>query len=145
MYIYIYIYTYMYISIYIYTHIYTHMHIYIYIYIYRYMYMYMYIYARRVGQSFFLDRLIHSTGRAFSISWLRTNGVNTNGATAKVMHFDRLGETCTPWHFWEDNMSVNGSTRKVPLSKHMRFAVTPSVPTPFVPFRYNQIYIYIYI
>ena len=32
---------------------------------------------------------------------LRTNGVNTNGAAAKVINFDRLGEKGTPWHFWE--------------------------------------------
>ena len=25
-------------------------------------------------------------------AWLRTNGVNTNGAAAKVMNFDRLGK-----------------------------------------------------
>ena len=30
---------------------------------------------------------------------------------------------------------VNGSTQKVPLSKNMKFAVTPLVLTPFVPFR----------
>ena len=38
--------------------------------------------------------------------WSRTNGVNTNGAAAKV-----------------------------PLSKNNNFAVTPLVLTPFVPFR----------
>ena len=27
-----------------------------------------------------------------SVVWLRTNGVNTNGVTAKVLLFDRLGE-----------------------------------------------------
>ena len=36
--------------------------------------------------------------------WLRTNGVNTNGAAAKVMIFDRLGEKGTPWHFCEDKL-----------------------------------------
>ena len=29
-------------------------------------------------------------------SWLRTNGVNTNGAAAKVMNFDRLGKKVHP-------------------------------------------------
>ena len=33
-------------------------------------------------------------GRALDdwLPWLRTNGVNTNGAAAKVMTFDRLGK-----------------------------------------------------
>ena len=29
-------------------------------------------------------------------SWLRTNGVDTNGAAAKVMNFDRLGKKVRP-------------------------------------------------
>ena len=32
-------------------------------------------------------------------TWLRTNGVNTNGAAAKVMNFDRLGEKVRPGTF----------------------------------------------
>ena len=28
--------------------------------------------------------------------WLRTNGVNTNGAAATVMNFDRLGKKIRP-------------------------------------------------
>ena len=36
------------------------------------------------------------------MGWLRTNGVSTNGAAAKVMNFDRFGKKDTPWHFWED-------------------------------------------
>ena len=32
-------------------------------------------------------------------AWLRTNGVNTNGAAAKVMNFDRLGEKVHPGTF----------------------------------------------
>ena len=31
--------------------------------------------------------------------WLRTNGVNTNGATAEVMHFVRLGKKVRPGTF----------------------------------------------
>ena len=31
--------------------------------------------------------------------WLRTNGVNTNGAAAKVMNFDRLGKKVHPSTF----------------------------------------------
>ena len=36
--------------------------------------------------------------------WLRTNGVNTNGAAAKVMNFDRLGKKVRPGTF--GNMKV---------------------------------------
>ena len=31
--------------------------------------------------------------------WLRTNGVNTNGAAAKVMNFDRLGKKVRHGYF----------------------------------------------
>ena len=31
--------------------------------------------------------------------------------------FWQIGEKGTPWHFWEDEKQVNGSTQKVPLSK----------------------------
>ena len=31
--------------------------------------------------------------------WLRTNGVSTNGAAAKVTNFDRLGEMLRPGTF----------------------------------------------
>ena len=30
------------------------------------------------------------------MTWLRTNGVNTNGAAAKVVDFDGLGEKVRP-------------------------------------------------
>ena len=33
------------------------------------------------------------------ISWLRTNGVNTNGVAAKVINFDRLGKKLRPGTF----------------------------------------------
>ena len=42
-------------------------------------YIYIYIYIYAVGSE--------------RGSWLRTNGVSTTGADAKVMNFDRLGET----------------------------------------------------
>ena len=31
--------------------------------------------------------------------WLRTNGVNTSGAAAKVINFDRLGKKVRPGTF----------------------------------------------
>ena len=33
--------------------------------------------------------------------WLRTNGVNTNGAAAEVMNFDGLGKKVRPGAFWK--------------------------------------------
>ena len=39
-------------------------------------------------------------------------------------------EKGTPWHFWEDKSRLT-SAQKVPLSKNMKSAVTPLVPTPF--------------
>ena len=32
--------------------------------------------------------------------WLRTNGLNTNGAAAKIIDFDRLGKKVRPGTFW---------------------------------------------
>ena len=63
-------------------------------------------------------------------NWLRTNGVNTNVAAAKVMIFDRLGEKVRPGTFGK----IKGVPKKS-QSKNMRFAVTPLVLTPAVPFR----------
>ena len=75
-----------------------------------------------------------SSAMGANACWLRTNGVDTNGAAAEVMHFDRLGKKVRPGTFGKIKQ-VSGSTRKVPLSKNMNFAVTPLVLTPFVPFR----------
>ena len=38
---------------------------------------------------------IYSSSRGEGV-WLRTSGVNTNEAAAKVMNFDRLGKTVCP-------------------------------------------------
>ena len=61
--------------------------------------------------------------------WLRTNGVNTNGATAKVTNFDGLGKEVRPGTF--GNIKVGYPKSPV---KQLKFAVTPLVLTPFVPF-----------
>ena len=50
------------------------------------------------------------------------------------MDFDRLQKKGTPWHFGEDNSTLTGVSNKS-LPKHIKFAVTPSVLTSFVPFR----------
>ena len=65
--------------------------------------------AGRVRVDHHLEEPEDSAGDG-AIPWLRTDGVNTNGAAAKV-------------------------TKKQPLSKNMKFAVAPLVLTPFVPFR----------
>ena len=49
--------------------------------------------------------------------WLRTKGVNTNGAAAKVMHFDRLGKKVRPGTFGEIEVGEREHTKKVPPSK----------------------------
>ena len=58
------------------------------------------------------------------LSSLRTNGVNTNGAAAKVTNFDSLGKIChtsTPWHFWEDKSRLTGVPKKyVCQKKHLQ-------------------------
>ena len=43
--------------------------------------------------------------RRGSLSWLRTNGVNTNRAAAKVMNFDRLGKKVRPGTFGKIKVS----------------------------------------
>ena len=58
--------------------------------------------------------------------WLRTNGVNTNGA-AKVMDFDRL---C---HFWEDKSRLTGVPKRSLCQKH-EICSDPISADPICPF-----------
>ena len=67
-------------------------------------------------------------------TWLHTNGVNTHGAAAEVMNFARLWEKVRPGTFGKIKSRLEG-VPKSPLSKNVRFAVTPLVLTPRVPFR----------
>ena len=69
------------------------------------------------------------------VSCLRTNGVNTNGAAAKVMDFDRLGKKVRPGHFWEDKSRLTRVPKKSFWKTSFKKAVTPLVLTPCVPFR----------
>ena len=70
-----------------------------------------------------------------SACWLRTNGVNTDGAAAEVRNFDRLGKKVRPSTFGKIQY-VYGRTKKCILSKSTTFAVTPlRSADPFVPFR----------
>ena len=93
-----------------------------YIYIYMYICIYIYIYV--------------CTCVAPHI-WLRTNGVNTNGAAAEVMKFDRLRKRYALAVLGRNDNYVNGSTQKVSLSNNMRSASTPLVLTP-CPFPNNS-------
>ena len=45
--------------------------------------------------------------------WLRTNGVNTHGAAAKVTNVERLG-----WHFREDESRLTGVPKKFLRQEH---------------------------
>ena len=66
--------------------------------------------------------------------WLRTSGINTNWAAAKVIDFDRLEKKYAL--AWEDKRRLTGViTQKRHLSESIKSAVTPLVLTPFVPFR----------
>ena len=52
-----------------------------------------------------------SPGEILLRPWLRTNGVNTNGAAAKVMNLPDWGKG-TPWHFWEYKTRSRGVANK---------------------------------
>ena len=109
--IYIYIYIYIYVYMYVYIYIYIHIHIYVYVCI------HIYIYIERERES---DRSIGGLHEAEEVTVrgaglvhervvlaaadphvprLRTNGVNANGAAAKVMTFDRFGKKVSPGTF----------------------------------------------
>ena len=65
--------------------------------------------------------------------WLRTNGVNTNGAAAKVMNFGTLGEKVHPGTFGKTQVGLSGVPKKSLCQT--KSAATPLVLTPFVPFQ----------
>ena len=83
------------------------------------------------------------------MSWLRTNGVNANGAAAKVMNSDWLGKNVRHGTFGKIKVGER-ECPKSPSVENLKFAVTPLVLTPFVPFRkplyyhHYQYYRYLY-
>ena len=77
--------------------------------------------------------LANSPWKATKACCLRTNGVNTNGAAARVINFDRLKEKGTPWHFWEDKSRLTGAPKKIPVKKH-EIRSDPSSADPICPF-----------
>ena len=61
------------------------------------MYIYIYIYTSlSITYNMYICIYIYIYVAVSGASWLRTNGVNTNGAAAKVMNFDRLGKKVHP-------------------------------------------------
>ena len=61
------------------------------------MYIYIYIYTWMGGLS--QGGCVAHFEELADHLWLRTNGVSTNGAAAKVMNFDRLGKKVRPGTF----------------------------------------------
>ena len=128
-YVYIYIYIYACTYIHIYIYIYIYIVIYVYIYIYIYICICVFRRVRDRHKLLHYSPLVKKTcvrqvvlDDWFSLSaagargcggwtsaaegsaaarclWLRTNGVNTNGAAAKVINFDRLGKKVRPGTF----------------------------------------------
>ena len=67
------------------------------------------------------------------IIWLRTNGVNTNGAAARVMNVDRFGKKVTHWHFGKSNIGEQEYPKSPSVNKH-EIRSGPISADPFVPF-----------
>ena len=77
--------------------IYKYIHIYIYIPISISISIYIYIHPYKIISA--KIPWFEQVAWFWNLGWLRTNGVNTNGATAKVMIFDRLGKKVRPGTF----------------------------------------------
>ena len=61
--------------------------------------------------------------------------MNTNGAAARVIDFDRLGKKARPGTFGKIKGMLSGVPPKVPRSKKHDIRSDPLVLTPFVPGR----------
>ena len=74
------------------------------------------------------------------VVWLRTNGVNTHGAAAKVMNFDRLGKRYA-LALWEYKRRLTGVPKRSLSKKNMKIGSCPISPCcpcvvfPCFPFR----------
>ena len=76
---------------------------------------------------------------AATVTCSLTDGVDTNGAAAKLLNFVRyrLGKRArrTPWHFREDKKQADWSAQKVPLSRNIkRIRSDPVSADPIFPF-----------
>ena len=65
--------------------------------------------------------------------WLRTNGVDTNGATAKVINFDRLGKKVRPGTFGEDKSRLTGVPKRSVYQKKHDICSDPISADPIRP------------
>ena len=65
-------------------------------------------------------------------AWLRTTGVNTNGAAARVMNLTDW-EKGTPWHYWEDKNRLTGVPKRSLCQKH-EICSDPVSADPICPF-----------
>ena len=113
----------MYIYIYAYTYTYTCICTYLYIYI------YIYIYTPPCGAP---GRRAAPRGGP-SGPWLRTSGVNTNGAAAKVMDFDRLGKKVCPGTFGKIQVGQRECPKSPSVKKH-EICSDPISADPMCPF-----------
>ena len=77
------------------------------------------------------------------LPWLRTSGVNANGAAAKVMNSDRSGKQVCPWRFWGDKSRLTGvPICPFPSARQLR---RRGVSDAHRHLRRGEPYIYIYI
>ena len=84
-----------------------------------------------------LETSVIDTGGRESTPWLRTNGVDTNGAAAEVMVFDRLGKKVRPGTFGEYKSRLTGGPKKSLCQKHEicsdPISADPICPSPSAP------------
>ena len=83
---------------------------------------------------------------------MRTNGVNTvntNGAAAKVMNFDRLRKKVRPGTFGKIKVGQREHPKSPSVEKHEirsdPISADPIRPLPIYTYIYIYIYIYIYL
>ena len=83
----------------------------------------------------FADAGLVVVGRGrVDVPWLRTNGVSTARAAAKVMNFDRLRKKGTPWQFWEDKSRLTGYPKGPSAEKKHKICSDPISADPICPF-----------
>ena len=65
--------------------------------------------------------------------WVRTDGVNANGAAAKVMNFDRLVKKVRPGTFGKIQLGKREYPKSASVNKH-EICSDPISADPFCPF-----------
>ena len=134
-----------------------YVHTYLYIYIYRerekYIYIYIYMYpapdlSLKIKPQESLheshDELMSRRMRpavkshlpACKEGWLRT--LNTNGAAANIIDFDRLGKKVRPGTFGEIKSRLTGAPKRSPCQKTHKIRSDPMSADPIRPFPRNR-------